>query len=276
MNEKEIYEKNCYGCTACMSICRHSAISIQETANGFLYAIIDQSLCTNCGICKKVCTQRNEYHSVGVSFIAKHRDEEAYLNSQSGGAFTALSDIVLQAGGTVYGASLDGSFEAVHTRAICSEERDAMRGSKYVQSRMKDIYSRVGEDIKGKYVLFSGRPCQVGGLLIYLKIKGIDTKNLYTVDIICHGVPSVRLWRDLIAHYEKKEKSRIEKVIFRDKSAGGWRGHVSTFLLKKNEYQMRYIVSCSTLISHCANLAFHANMRRWDESATLRLGTPGA
>lgn len=233
MNEKDICEKKCYGCTACACVCPCSAISMKEDEKGFLYPRVDNSLCIDCGLCKKTCSQKNEYSTVETSFIAKHKDEKIYLNSQSGGAFTALSDIILQSGGTVYGASLDGNFEPVHTRATCMEERDAMRGSKYVQSRMEDIYIKVGEDVKDKKVLFSGTPCQVGGLLKYLKVKGIGTKNLYTVDIICHGVPTVRLWRDLMAYYEKKEKSRIERVVFRDKNAGGVARPCHYFFVKK-------------------------------------------
>lgn len=248
VNEKEICQKSCYGCTACVAICPNSAISMKENEKGFLYPHIDSALCVDCELCGKVCAQSIEYNMPEDSLIAKHKNEEVYLNSQSGGAFSALSDIILYAGGVVYGACLDENFEAVHMRATCVKERDAMRGSKYVQSRMEDIYTRVEADIKDRCVLFSGTPCQVGGLLKYLKVKGTDTENLYTVDIVCHGVPSVRLWTDLIKYYENKEKSKIESVIFRDKSAGGWRGHTSTFLLKKNLFRMCSIVSCFTII----------------------------
>lgn len=235
MNGKDICGKICYGCTACHAICPRSAIKMEENEKGFLYPVIDSSLCIDCGLCRKACSQKNEYNLPGEAFIAKHKDEEAYLHSQSGGAFTALSDIVLKAGGLVYGAALDESFEAMHARAVCAKERDAMRGSKYVQSRMEDIYAKVERDMEDKIVLFSGTPCQIGGLLKYLRAKGIDAKNLYTVDIICHGVPSVKVWRDLMGYYEKKEKSRIERVIFRDKGLGGWRGHITTFYLKKKQ-----------------------------------------
>lgn len=218
---EKMKEKDCYGCSACYTICPHAAITMKENRKGFLYPVIDNSICNNCGLCEKVCRQDNEYFPIKDVFIAKHNDKRVFLLSQSGGAFTALSDIIWKDGGAVYGASLDKTLEAVHIRAITSRERDSMRGSKYIQSRMEDCYKMVEQDLKNRKVLFSGTPCQVGGLLKYLKIKKVDPCNLYTVDLICHGVPSIRIWRDLIQYYEAKEKEKVQRVVFRDKSVGG-------------------------------------------------------
>lgn len=157
----------------------------------------------------------------------KHKDENIRSASRSGGVFTALSDMIIDNGGVVYGCALDEHFNAVHKRAITKEQRNEFRGSKYVQSKIGNIYNLVSIDLNnGLDVLFSGTPCQVHGLLNYLKVKKIDTKTLITVDILCHGVPSPKIWADYLRN--KFDISEIDKVEFRDKKNFGWRDCVET------------------------------------------------
>lgn len=165
--------------------------------------------------------------SADTVFAIKHKNENIRIASRSGGFFTALSDIILDNGGVVYGCALNETFTAVHKRATNKVQRNEFRGSKYVQSKIDNTYNLVAIDlINGLDVLFSGTPCQVHGLINLLKLKKIDTSNLLTIDILCHGVPSPKIWSDyLSSNFDLKY---IEKINFRDKETFGWREHVET------------------------------------------------
>lgn len=231
-----ICENECYGCTACKMICPVNAIEMQENEKGFLIPVINSEVCVNCGLCQQVCQKEIEYNENKQSYIAKHLDEEKLLASQSGGAFTAISDVILNSNGTVYGATIDDDFEAKHIRTATKIECDKLHGSKYVQSRLENVLSEIEQDLKERKVLFSGTPCQVGGLLRYLKQKKCDLTNLYTVDLICHGTPSVLIWRDLLNYYRKKEHDEIKSVVFRERGGGSLMGRPSFFInIKKKQ-----------------------------------------
>lgn len=168
------------------------------------------------------------------AYAVKHKNEAVRAASRSGGVFTALTDAVLDAGGVVYGCALDEHFEAEHRRAATREERDAFRGSKYVQSRMGDTYLQVKADLEnGTPVLFSGTPCQVDGLLSFLQAAHVDRTQLITLDILCHGVPSPRVWRDYL-QYASNGRT-VKSVDFRDKTRFGWRDSVDTMVFQEGE-----------------------------------------
>lgn len=224
----------CYGCSACGMICPTGAISMKENKKGFLYPCVDQKKCTDCGLCADTCHQDINFHQTEKAYIAKLKDEELLKLSQSGGAFLAMSDIVLNMGGIVYGAVMDDRLETIHARATNEKERNKMRRSKYTQSSMGDTYRYVEKDLMERVVLFSGTPCQVAGLQKYLKKRKADTTNLYTVDLICYGVPSPKIWRDLIKYYEHREGSRIVKAVFRDDD-GIWGGEYHSSFYMKNK-----------------------------------------
>ena len=177
----------------------------------------------------------HKFYEKPLVYAAKHIDDSERLKSQSGGMFAAISDVVLQDGGVIYGCILNDSFEAVHARTESKAGRDAMRYSKYVQSNMGDCFLKVYEDLKrGKKVLFSGTSCQIAGLQGFLKMKkDVSDTELYTVDIVCHGVPSPRVWRDYLAWEERKKRSRIRNVICRNKVRYGWKSHVVTITWDK-------------------------------------------
>lgn len=167
------------------------------------------------------------------AFAVQHKDERIRAASRSGGIFTALSDYVLEQDGVVYGCVLTEDFEAVHVRANAKHERDRMRGSKYIQSRMNDTYKNVKHDLEaGRKVLFSGTSCQVAGLKGYL---GREYDNLLCIDIVCHGVPSSKVWKAYLAWQEKKNRSKVKKVDFRNKKDFGWRDHIETICLENGE-----------------------------------------
>lgn len=222
----EEYAEKCYGCSLCAEICPNNAIKMKSNEEGFLYPKVDNDKCTKCGLCKKLCIadkERCKIKNVISSYALIHKSKEVLSKSTSGGAFTALSDYILDIGGIVYGAVFDWDFKVYHARAENKSTRDMMRGSKYVQSDLKDSYKQVKQDLlNGKTVLFSGTPCQIDGLKSYL--KGICTDNLYLCDLICHGTPSPLIWREHVKLIEKKNKAKLKTYQFRPKK-WGWHIH---------------------------------------------------
>lgn len=227
---------DCCGCTACASVCNHDAITMEPDALGFLYPKVDESRCTDCGLCEKVCAFNNNYDtSLNLpkpdAYAARHKDMDEIMKSRSGAAFAAISDYILEQGGVVYGAGYKDHFRVAHKRATTKEERDEFRGSKYVQSDLSGVFRLIKQDLKnGLTVLFSGTPCQTSGLNSYVGKK--LRENLVLIDIVCHGVPSPYIWRDYIAYLEKNQGAPIVWVNFRDKQKYGWAAHHETFKFK--------------------------------------------
>ena len=199
---------DCCGCTACASICTHDAITMKPDKLGFLYPEVDESKCTDCGLCEKVCAFHDNYDKsmnlpLPDAYAARHKDMREVETSRSGAAFIAISDYIIENGGVVYGAGYTDHFRVVHKRAVTKEERNEFKGSKYVQSDLNNVFRKVKDDLKnGKVVMFSGTPCQTAGLNSYVGKK--LRENLFLVDIVCHGVPAPFLWRDYISYLEKK------------------------------------------------------------------------
>lgn len=228
---------SCCGCGACEASCPTKAIAIGFDEEGFLYPVVDRGLCVDCGKCLRVCAFRTDKEEPFprhggdgvVCYAVQHSDDAVRAASRSGGIFTALSDAVLANGGVVYGCAMDGVLRARHVRANSAESRDAMRGSKYIESDMRGVFPLVEADLKeGREVLFSGTSCQVAGLRSYL---GKEYAGLLCVDIVCHGVPSPKVWADYVAWVECKNGGRCTGVDFRDKGRFGWRAHTETIYL---------------------------------------------
>lgn len=211
----------CTGCTACYNACPISAIEMKENKEGFLYPAVDYSKCIKCGKCISICPAINQTadlddESVDV-YVAYNTDDKIREKSSSGGVFTLIAENILNDGGIVYGAAFDDNWNVIHKRMDNITDLDLLRGSKYVQSNLCDAYSRCLNDLNnGRQVLFSGTPCQIAGLYAFL---GEPYDNLFTVDIICHGVPSPLVWRKYLA--ERFEVSSIKSINFRCKT-NGW------------------------------------------------------
>lgn len=221
-------KKSCCGCTACESICPKYAITMLPDENGFVYPHIDYSKCINCNLCQKVCSYQNNLPSSSAKNVFAAVSQNTDLStSASGGLFASLAQSMLNDNGIVYGSAMLYENEQLHVRHLkvtSIEHLNLLKGSKYVQSNMHGIYSEVLADLKhGKTVLFSGTPCQVAGLKGFLQK---DYSNLYTVDIICHGVPSEQLFQQYIAFEESKHNLKITDFRFRDKNQG-WKLHGS-------------------------------------------------
>ena len=223
----------CCGCTACAAICGKGAIKMIPDSLGFLFPEVDYEKCIECGLCERVCSFNDQYqtplnYSEPIPFGVRLKDISEVMKSRSGGAFKAFSDWVLQKNGVIYGAGYKNHFEVAHCRATTSEGRDVFRGSKYVQSNLDGVFRQVRKDLlDGKWVLFSGTPCQTSGLKSFLPTK--LQEKLIVVDIVCHGVPSPYLWRDYLKYLEDKFGKTITGVDFRDKQKYGWKDHRETF-----------------------------------------------
>ena len=215
---------DCCGCEACANVCPKNAITMTRDAEGFAYPKINRELCIKCGKCDATCPSLN-FTAVNVdafpeTFVAIHPDKKILRHSSSGGAFTALSEIILREGGIVFGAGFDKNWHVIHTAAKSLDELENLRGSKYTQSQIGDVYRQVRDALKSSKVLFSGTPCQCVGLKHFL---GGDHNNLLTVDIICHGTPSPGIWENYIG--ELGYSHEITSVNFRSKR-NGWRSDI--------------------------------------------------
>ena len=222
INDKE----KCSGCTACQSICPVKCINMIEDDEGFKYPQVDIPKCTNCNKCVQVCPVINSIKDnklyEKVAYLSRVKNTELLMTSTSGGIGTALAKLVVQQGGTAYGAVFNKNFEVVHEPIKDIDSVVRLAGSKYVQSEIGLTLKHVKIDLdKGEKVYFCGTPCQVAGLKNYL-IK--DYSNLVLVDLVCHGVPSPKLWKEYI-NYLIQENGALESINFRKKAYGY---HVAT------------------------------------------------
>jgi len=212
-------KRNCCGCTACSQVCPKQCIEIREDQEGFKYPLVNPDLCVNCGLCEKVCPYLNSYpipEEKPASFACKTKDDELRGKSSSGGLFTVLATKIIKEGGVVFGAKFDTDWSVIHSYTKTVEGLADFRGSKYVQSDMGDCFTQVKEFLKsGRKVMFTGTPCQVAGLNHFLQ-KQYD--NLFTVDFVCHCVPSPKVWKKYLD--EIKGDTKITHISFRDKSEG--------------------------------------------------------
>lgn len=224
----------CTGCSACANICPKQSITMKPNVEGFLYPNIDNTKCINCNLCQRVCPINNNIEDTKVeplSYAAKCKNTEIREKSSSGGAFTLIAESIISKGGVVFGAGYDEKFRVIHKVASTIEELSELRGSKYVQSVIGNAYKKTKEYLdNGIRVLFTGTPCQIGGLYAYLKK---DYDNLYSQDIICHGVPSPMVWEKYLDYIETTTGAEVKGVSFRDKS-NGWKQYSLKFQLNNN------------------------------------------
>lgn len=213
----------CTGCSACASICPTNSITMREDREGFLQPHIDTDTCIKCHKCEKTCpiispiTIPTDFET--QAFAAINKDEAVRMRSSSGGMFHALAKWTIEQGGAVFGARFNENWEVVHDYTETLEGIEPFMRSKYVQSRIGDTFKQAKQFLDaGRQVLFVGTPCQIGGLKSYLK-KEYD--NLLAVDLICHGVPSPKVWRASLS--ETIKEGKLSDIIFRDKQEG-WRG----------------------------------------------------
>lgn len=220
----EIIDKSrCCGCSACVQICPRHCLEMRADGEGFAYPVATNvDTCIDCGLCEKVCPVINQGQSRNPAnvFAAVNKDDDIRKRSSSGGMFFLLAEQVIKSGGVVFGARFDGDWQVVIDKAESMEEVLPMMGSKYVQARADGCYDECKSILKsGRKVLFCGTPCQIAGLLRFLRVP---YPNLLTCDFICHGTPSPKVWTRYLNEVVKAGLHAIEDVEFRNKG-DGWK-----------------------------------------------------
>ena len=272
-------KKTCTGCSACMSICPKNCICMTRNTDGFLYPKIDTKVCVNCGLCEKICPvikeknqeqQNQEQQNHPTTYAASILNEEVRKNSSSGGIFTVIAEQIIESNGMVYGAAFSEDLSVKHIGVTNTSDLDKLRRSKYVQSDLNGCFKEIKEQLENNTtVLFSGTPCQVGGLLSYLQKP---YENLITLDFVCHGVPSPKVWEEYLSYQEKAYNSKIIEVNFRDKSKGWKTSSISLVFKNGKNYKkgfgedtyMKAFLSNISLRSSCYGCKYKSTNRKSD------------
>ena len=213
-------ETECCGCGACAAICPQNAISMLPDAKGCRMPSVDAEKCVKCGLCAKICHVKISYkHEKPEAYACFNTDSVMCEKSASGGAFSAFATCILDKGGVVFGAELSYDGGSVHVSHVMIDRTDELYrilNSKYVESDCMRAYIQAKAALaQGRCVLFSGTSCQIDGLYRYLGKDQVE--NLYTLDLICHGVPGAKLFDDYIAMLEKRYSAAVTDFSFRTK-----------------------------------------------------------
>lgn len=212
-------KKDCCGCASCANVCPKNCITMKSDVEGFLYPYVEKSKCVQCNLCEKSCPiiNINEVKNEPKAYGCYNKDENVRMRSSSGGFFHILCEFAISQKGVVFGTAFDENFDVYHDYAETMDECEKFKGSKYSQSMIGDSYKKAKDFLDdGRIVMFSGTPCQISGLYTYLKK---DYDNLFTQDIVCHSVPSPKIWDA----YKKSisNHKNIKNITFRGKE-NGW------------------------------------------------------
>lgn len=235
-------KKKCTGCTACQAICPKQCIEMIMDEEGFFYPQINVNNCVNCGLCEKVCPTHieaeltigeNDFKECAYGLVNLNSDERD--SSSSGGAFSLIAKWIIEHDGVVFGAFFDDKMKVCHGYAETSEMIKKFRGSKYLQSNLRDTFHLIKDFLDlDRWVLFSGTGCQIEGLLSYL---GREYDKLLCQDVACYGTTSPRLLELYIQWQEEKHHAKVKEINFRDKSSG-WKTYSVSVLF---DNQKRYL-----------------------------------
>lgn len=223
------FNSNCYGCRNCEIICPQKAIKIRENDEGFLIPSVDINLCVKCGLCEKKCPYLN-FKKMNTEIKEKKwyscylRDLNDRINSTSGGVFPVLAEYFIKNNGYVCGCIWNDEMKPVHILSNKIEDVNKMRGSKYLQSNLEDVFSKIKKVIDTNIVLFTGTPCQIAAVKLYIG----EHKNLYTCGLICEGAGSVKVWKKYKNYLECKYNAKLIKASFRNKEIG-WDSPITAY-----------------------------------------------
>lgn len=262
MKASQIYKekKLCTGCEACLNACPKQAIKMKENWQGFMYPEINKDLCIDCKLCQKKCPTWSPYKgdfefTNAIAYVDSN--EKFLLNSSSGGAFGTIARNILLKKGVVYGVSMNENYDVEY---ISVEELGSLKklhGSKYVQTKVGRIYQDVKANLeKNKIVLFSGCPCHISALNIFLQKQ---YKNLITIDLICHGVPSQKYFKDYVKDLLKQNK--YNNFLFRYKKKDVNNIYVGS---KNRDYYMTYFSWGKGYRNSCYNCRYAGEKRHSD------------
>ncbi len=213
-------KEECCGCYSCQNICARNAIELKFNGEGFAYPVINQQRCIDCGACESVCpifnSPKEEENEGQRGYLVQIKDDRIRKESTSGGSFTAIASWIIDQGGIVFGATLDIVKREVHHRWVDNREKLRLfRNSKYVQSNIGECFKEVKHFLKeGRWVCFSGTPCQIEGLKCFLRK---DYEKLVTVDVVCYGIPSPGVFRDYVNWQQSRIGGKFTKMLFREK-----------------------------------------------------------
>lgn len=212
-------KQNCCGCSSCAQRCPNQCISMQVDPEGFLYPHVNSEICIDCGFCEKVCPMITPFaeQQPMKTLAVVNRNNNTREQSSSGGAFSLIAEKIISCGGVVFGARFDDQWQVILDYTDNEEGLTVFRGSKYLQAQNIDAYKMCEKFLRqGREVLFTGTPCQISGLKHFLRK---DYDNLLLVDIVCHGVPSYKVWRSYLDELNESSEE-ITSVNMRDKSRG--------------------------------------------------------
>lgn len=261
----------CCGCYACFNICPKQAIEMKEDEKGFKYPTIHKEKCINCGLCEKVCpiTNKTKTENMPKAYACYNKNEKIRLESSSGGIFTLIAEYILDNNGIIYGAAFNDNWDVEHIRIDNKDDLSKLRTSKYVQSNINNTYKLAKKDLDdGRKVLFTGTPCQVNGLYSFLNK---EYSNLYTQDIICHGVPSPKVWKKYLDFRKKKDSASPMRINFRQKDEG-WNLYALLLQYNNNAYKtnhnddlfMQAFLRDACLRDSCYDCSFKEKNRKTD------------
>ena len=267
-------KEECIGCLNCYNVCKFGAIEVLKDDLDFIYAQVDGDKCVGCGACKWKCPILQKYNTerelINECYASVNKDEEICSKSSSGGMFYELAKVVLDKEGVVYGAAFDSKFNVIHKRIDKLENIKSLMGSKYVQSDIGNIYGEVKKDLENELqVLFTGTPCQIAALNIYL---GKQYDNLYLQDFICHGVGSKKILDKHISEIKQSYKLKnIKQMNFRDKISG-WKNFSFSIYTKEGNYAedltkdnfMKTFLKNLSLRTSCYTCNYKGNKRQSD------------
>ena len=266
----EIKDKTrCMGCHACYNRCPVQAIEMVEDEKGFKYPQVNKEKCINCGLCERVCPILNQrkVENTPKAYAVKNKNEEVREKSSSGGMFSLLAEKVLQDGGVVFGVAFDENWQLKHIYVENIEDLQIFRGSKYLQSIVGETYSKLKDFlIEGRKVMYTGTPCQIEGLKSYL---GKEYENLFTQDIICHGVPSPKVHERYLKYLRDKYKTKNIKNIIHRTKINGWKNWCVNIKFDNSEYikaheqdpYMQAFLRNTSLRESCYNCQFKKKHR---------------
>lgn len=267
MNKIELCKHDvCTQCYACKTACPKGCVSMVEAKDGFVIPEIDREKCVECGACIKACHRLNptfEFQKPKHTYACWTKNIADRERSSSGGAFSVIAKRIISQSGIVYGASMCDNLQVKHIGIERNEDIVRLQGSKYLQSYLGDTYKNVRTELKtGRKVLFTGTPCQVAGLLTFLH-KSYD--NLYTCDVVCHGVPSQKAFDAYIEKIGLKGKCKDFSFRFtkgwgfqlsRQLIATTGRGFQSKIIFPKNAYYLRAFTKGLMFSEACYSCAY--------------------